>query len=369
MSASTPELLEDLASLVRCESPSSDVHALAHCAELVGALGERLLGSPPARVDVDGVPQLAWAATDAPRVLVLAHLDTVWPTGSLATHPWVVDGGIARGPGVFDMKAGLVMALHALRALPARMLAHVTLLVTADEETGAPTSRPRILSEATRHPATLVLEASAPGGAWKDARRGVARYRVEAQGRAAHAGLDPHAGVNAISAVAEVVPQVRALDRFPAGASVTATTLHAGTAINTVPALAVLTVDVRTPSREEQARVEEGMGALVTAVPGAALVVTGGVTHPPLERSHTAPVLGRARAVARALGLEIPPAQAVGGASDGNIAASVGSLVLDGLGAVGGGAHADDEHVRVDDLAPRTDLLTALITSLVEDPL
>lgn len=369
VSASTSEMVEDLAALVRCESPSSEIPALARCADLVALTGRRLLGTAPERVDVAGVPQLAWPATGEPRVLLLAHLDTVWPLGSLATHPWTLEGGIARGPGVFDMKAGLVMALHALADLPGDVRSHVTLLVTADEETGAPTSRPRILTEARRHPTTLVLEASAPGGAWKDARRGVARFTLEVRGRAAHAGLDPHAGINAITAAAPLIAGVAALDRFPDGASVTATTLHAGSAVNTVPARAELTVDVRTPNLGEQTRVEAGLRALEPGVPGSVLVVTGGATHPPLERSHTAPVLTRARAVATGRGLEVARPQAVGGASDGNIAASVGSLVLDGLGAVGGGAHADDEHVRVADLAPRTDFLAALTTSLVEDPL
>lgn len=369
MSPLTADLLGDLATLVCCESPTSDAAALARCAEVVATMGERLLGRAPERVDADGVPQLSWTATGEPSVLVLGHLDTVWPLGSLATHPWAVHDGQALGPGVFDMKAGLVMALHALSALPTPVRDHVTLLVTADEETGAPTSRDRILREAARHRVTLVLEASASGGAWKDARRGVARYTLEVRGRAAHAGLEPHTGINAITAVSHVAGQVAALDRFPEGASVTATTLHAGSAINTVPASAHLTLDVRTPSAAEQARVEEGLGALDPVVPGAALVVTGGVTHPPLERAHTAPVLARALAVAASIGLEVPPPRAVGGASDGNIAASVGSLVLDGLGAVGGGAHADDEHARVADLAPRTDFLTSLVTSLVEDPL
>lgn len=369
MSASTADLLEDLATLVTCESPSSDPAALSRCADLVSRTGHRLLHTPPELTDVDSVPQVAWPATADPRVLLLTHLDTVWPVGSLVTHPWEVRDGSARGPGVFDMKAGLVMALHALAEVSEEVRSHVTLLVTADEEVGARTSRPRILAEAARHGVTLVLEASAPGGAWKEARRGVARYTLEVRGLAAHAGLEPDAGVNAITACAHVLTEVAALDRFPTGASVTSTTLHAGTAINTVPARAVLTVDVRTPSHGEQTRVAEGLRALDTVVPGSALVVTGGVTHPPLERSHSAPVLARALAVAGGCGLDVPPPRAVGGASDGNIAASVGSLVLDGLGAVGGGAHADDEHTRVADLAPRTDFLAALTTSLVEDPL
>lgn len=362
-------MTDDLASLVRVETPSSDPGSLLRGAQAVADLGTRLLGRQPSRTVVSGVPQLSWTATAAPTVLLLGHLDTVWPLGSLEDHPWRVDGGCAFGPGVFDMKAGLVQALHALAALDPSLAAHATLLVTADEEVSSPTSRPRILAEAARHACTLVLEAAAPGGALKTARRGVAHYRIDVTGRAAHAGLEPGAGVNAAIELAHQVLAVSALDASPAGASVVVTMLEGGSAVNTVPARASATVDARLPSAAEAARVEAGMRALAPVLPGARVAVTGGPTHPPLVEHSTAALHARAREVAAALGLDPPGGVHVGGASDGNTAASVGAPVLDGLGAVGGGAHADGEHVVLAEMPRRAALVAGLVGSLVGRPL
>ncbi len=365
----TSGMLEDLRALVCAESPSSDPVSLVSCAEVLAGIGERLLGVAPQIVEVEGIPQVSWSFGGEPSVLLLGHLDTVWPLGTLEDHPWCVRDGHALGPGVFDMKAGLVQALHAVAALDPWESDGITLLVTADEEVAAPTSRERILREAGAHPSTLVLEASAPGGALKTARRGVGHYSLEVHGRAAHAGLEPASGVNASIELAHQILALSALDAGPAGATVTPTVIEGGTTINTVPSFAAVAIDVRTPSRAEQERVEQGLADLRPVLPGALLDLSGGVTHPPLEPASSAALYARAVEVAQRLGQEAPGRAAVGGASDGNIAASAGSRVLDGLGAVGGGAHAADEHVVVEEMPRRAALVTALLRSLAEDPL
>src|SRR5215467_10784643 len=217
-----PAMLADVESLIRCESPSADLAAVAASADLVARLGTERLGAPPDRIVVDGRSHLRWRLGDDPaRVLLLAHHDTVWPVGTLTTHPFAVTDGVLRGPGCFDMKTGLVMALHAIAALDDR--SGVTLLVTGDEELGSPSSRSLIESEAAGCAAALVLEASADGGALKTQRKGVSLYRVRALGRAAHAGLEPHRGVNASVELAHQALAVAALTDPDRGTTVTPT--------------------------------------------------------------------------------------------------------------------------------------------------
>jgi len=370
MQARTGGMLADVEALVRCESPSAVPAALARSADLVADLGRRHLGTAPELIVRDGCPHLRWrlgGTSDSPgpggRVLVLAHHDTVWPLGSLETHPFSVDGGILRGPGCFDMKAGLVLALHALALLGAP--AGVTLLVTGDEELGSPSSRALIEAEAAGCAAALVLEASADGGALKTARKGVSLYQVRAVGRAAHAGLEPERGVNATVELAHQVLAVAGLADPARGTTVTPTALSAGTVTNTVPAAGSFAVDARMWDGAEQARVHAAMSALLPVVPDAVLEISGGPNRPPLAAASSAGLFALASAVAAELGLAPLTRAAVGGASDGNYTAGVGTPTLDGLGAVGGGAHADHEHVLVDALPGRAALLAALIEDLL----
>jgi glutamate carboxypeptidase len=352
------ELLADIEELVTCESPSADLAAVARSADVVAAVGERRLGRAPERIVLDGCTHLRWRLGDGPsRVLVLGHHDTVWPLGSLAAHPYTMIDDVLRGPGCFDMKAGLAMAMHALAGRGG-----VTLLVTGDEELGSPTSRALIEQEAAGRVAALVLEASADGGALKIKRKGISQYRVSAAGRAAHAGLEPERGVNATVELAHQVLAVSALADPARGTTVTPTLLSAGTARNTVPAAGEFAVDVRTAVPEEQHRVDAAMHALRPVLDGARLAVTGGPNRPPMVGSTW--LLARAQEVAARLGQPPLQAVAVGGGSDGNFTAGVGTPTLDGLGAVGGGAHADHEHVLVAELAPRTALLAALVDDL-----
>lgn len=364
MAVALPRLVEDIGTLVACESPSSDLAAVAASADVVARLGVARLGVAPDRIVVDGRTHLRWRLGSGPRrVLVLGHHDTVWPHGTLATHPCTVTGDVLRGPGCVDMKAGLVMAFHAVAALPDTD--GVTLLVTGDEELGSPTSRELIEAEAKGCVAALVLEAAAEHGALKTQRKGVSRYEVTAHGRAAHAGLEPEKGVNATVELAHQVLAVAELADPALGTTVTPTRCQAGTTSNTVPATGGFAVDVRATTRAEQDRVDAALRALRPVLPGARLTVAGGPNRPPLEAAASAALFARAQELALSLGLPEVRGAAVGGASDGNFTAGMGVPTLDGLGASGGGAHADDEHVLVGELPGRTALLAALLADLL----
>jgi glutamate carboxypeptidase len=371
MTARLAQILDDIAELVTCESPSSELAAVAASADVVARMGERLTGRAPERITSDGRSHLRWRFggalhdTAPARVLLLAHHDTVWPLGSLATHPFSVTDGVLRGPGCFDMKAGLVLALHAVAVLGAP--AGVTVLVTGDEEVGSPSSRALIEAEAAGCRAALVLEASADGGALKTERKGTSLYHVRVLGRAAHAGLEPEKGINATTELAHQVLAIGGLADPARETSVTPTAMSSGTTLNTVPATGELAVDVRMWDAGEQERVEAGMRALAAVLDGAALEVTGGPNRPPLASSASAELFARAARLAARLGLPPLARAAVGGASDGNFTAGAGIPTLDGLGAVGGGAHADHEHVLVAELPGRAALLAALIDDLVSE--
>ncbi|MEI5676298.1 MULTISPECIES: M20/M25/M40 family metallo-hydrolase [unclassified Nocardioides] len=354
-------LLDDLRTMIECEAPSSDLAAVARSAAVVAGLGTTRLGVAPETLVVDGRTHLRWRLGAGPhRVLVVGHHDTVWPIGTLQRTPYSVVDGVLRGPGCFDMLAGLALAFHALPGLDG-----VTLLVTGDEELGSPSSRGLVEDEARAHEAALVLEASADGGALKTERKGVSLYDVRVTGRAAHAGLEPERGVNATLELAHQALAVSALADPALGTTVTPTLLAAGTTTNTVPAAGSFAVDVRVRTRAEQERVDAALRALRPTLDGAVVEVAGGPNRPPLEAASSAALLARARA----LSPEPLSAVAVGGASDGNLTAGVGTPTLDGLGAVGGGAHAEGEHVLVEHLLPRATLLRALVTDLLDRPL
>ncbi|MFH8252754.1 M20 family metallopeptidase [Microbacterium sp. B2969] len=358
----TDTLVAHVQRLVECESPSTDAVALARSADEVATLGEELLGVAPERITLDGTPHLRWRFGARTRVLLLAHHDTVWPLGSLERLPFRVEDGVMRGPGCFDMKAGLVMALHAVASLDDRD--GVTILVTGDEELGSPSSRGLIQDTARGAHGALVLEASADGGALKLERKGTALYEVVVAGRAAHAGLEPEKGVNATVELAHEVLAVAALADPARGTSATPTAAGSGSTTNTVPASARVAVDVRARTLAELDRVDAAIRALRPVTPGAQLEILGGINRPPLEATASAALFDRAQRLARELGLEPLTGAAVGGASDGNFTAGIGVPTLDGLGAVGGAAHADDEHVLVAELAPRTLLLARLVADL-----
>ncbi|MBT8226138.1 MAG: M20 family metallopeptidase [Dactylosporangium sp.] len=351
-------MVEWLADLVSHESPSNDPALLAACADVLTGWGEAALGRPATRVVRDGRPHLLWRAPKQ-GVLLLGHFDTVWPSGTTAQWPMTVVDGVARGPGVFDMKAGIVQMLTALELVADT--SRVSLLLTCDEETGSHTSRELIEQEARRAGAILVCEPSADGGAAKVARKGTADYRIMVTGRAAHAGLEPELGVNAGIELAHQVLALEALASPEAGTSVTPTALAAGTTTNTVPETAVLNIDARAWSRAEMDRVDAEIRALMPSLPGASLAVAGGINRYPLEPAMALPLLPALQAAAQQVGVVLPEAVRSGGGSDGNLTAGIGVPTLDGLGAVGGHPHARSEWVDVTAMPRRAELLAALI--------
>lgn len=361
-----PAMLADLEILVSCESFSADHAALSRSADVVTAMGARHLGAEPERIVLSGVPHLRWTF-GTPRMLLLGHHDTVWPVGTLATHPWSVTDGTARGPGVLDMKGGLVQMFHALASLPSRD--GIRVLVSGDEELGSPTSAELIAQSVRGCVAAFVLEASADaGGALKTARKGTSRYEIVVHGRAAHAGLEPADGVNAAVEVAHQVLAIAGLTAAAGSAdgalgatTITPTLLSAGCTRNTVPALATVAVDVRAPNQAAQDRIDGLIRGLTPRLRGARLAVEGGKRRPPMEPGASAELFALAAEIAAALGQEPLRGLAVGGASDGNYTAGAGCPTLDGLGAVGSGAHADTEYVAVAQMLPRTRLLAELV--------
>lgn len=359
---STEAIVGTIRRLVECESPSHDLAAVARSADLVAEIGTELLGTAPERIAVAGVQHLLWRFGAATRVLLLAHHDTVWPIGTLRRLPFAVRDGVLTGPGCFDMKTGLAMALHAVASMADRD--GITILVTGDEERGSPHSRALIEETSKGASATLVLEASGDGGALKGERKGVSLYEMAITGRAAHAGLEPHKGVNASIELAHLTIAAAALADAIAGTSVTPTLASSGTTTNTVPADAKLWIDVRARTSVELERVDAALRACRPITPGAAIEVRGGLNRPPLESHMSSSLFAVAKRLGAQLDLRALQCVAVGGASDGNFTAGIGVPTLDGLGAVGGGAHADDEHVLVADIVPRTRLLTALVAEL-----
>jgi glutamate carboxypeptidase len=367
--ARLPAMLDDVGELVRCESPSADLAAVRRSAEAVAALGQRLTGRAPVIIADAGPAHLRWDFGDGRRrVLLVGHHDTVWPLGSLADHPWSVADGVLRGPGCLDMKAGLVQMFHALSALRDLHgpdgLDGVTVLVNGDEEVGSPTSHGLIEEAARRSPAALVLEMAADDGALKTARKGVSLYEMQINGRAAHAGLEPELGINATVEAAHLVLAVAGLGDPALGTTVTPTLLHSGTAVNVVPARATLSIDVRASRTAEQQRVHDALRRAAAVLPGAVLHAAPGPACPPMEPAMSAELFARAQRVAGLLGLGTLRGAAVGGASDGNRTAGAGTPTLDGLGAVGGGPHADSEHVVAAAMPERAALLAALIDDL-----
>jgi glutamate carboxypeptidase len=351
-------MLQDLKALVECESPTEDLAACNRVIELAGKISERVTGVKGDLIQEKGRP-VFWLGSKSPKIALLAHLDTVWPIGSF-TPLWKVDGDLARGPGCYDMKAGFVQALYAMKELDQN---EVALIATTDEETGSATSRDLIERVSKGAKAVLVLE-SAIDGKVKVGRKGTSMYTITINGRAAHAGLEPEKGVNATVEIAEIVRKLISLEKPALGTSVVPTVLKSGTTTNTVPALATLDVDSRSFSLAEMKRVKSAIYSLTTTNPEARIEVSGGINRPPLEKSATEALYLKLESVAKKLGMGEVGSAVVGGASDGNFA-GIHTEVLDGLGAVGSGAHALTENISIKGLEPRTKLLVAFVKELL----
>ena len=367
----TSVFADALRELVEVESPSQDREAVARAHHRLADLGQSVLGLAPSWAGHnDHAAALTWrrgGPEDPARVLLLGHVDTVWPRGTIKSRPFKLQDGVAYGPGVFDMKAGLVAGLHVLEALDPDM--PVSFMITADEEVGSWASRDLILEEAARAQAVLVLEGAGADGALKSARKGWSVYQLQLRGRAAHVGLEPHKGRNALLRLASLIGELSTLNGHVTGRTVTPTMASAGTTVNTVPALAELSVDVRTEDAADQQEVDRLMGALAgTDQSGVQVRVSGGVNRPPMERAAALPLLDR---LTRLGTRGAPPLTdiAVGGISDANLTAAAGVPTLDGLGAVGGGAHADDEWVDLEATTRRVPLVAGLVRDLIQNPL
>jgi glutamate carboxypeptidase len=364
-------MVQLLGELVTSESPSRAAAPLTDTATLLARRGRALLGQQPEWLATGDSPVLRWrlpaqGGGHGRPVLLLAHLDTVWPLGTTTRWPFSVADGHATGPGAFDMKAGLVQAMFAMAELKRseRPSPGVVLLVTSDEEIGSPSGRAFVEAEAAEAGAVLVLEASATGRL-KLARKGVGIYRLEVTGRAAHAGLEPERGVNALTVAADLVLRLAAVADPAVGTTVTPTLAEAGTTQNTVPAHAAVTLDVRAATVAEQERVDRDLRQLPVP-PGAELTVLGGTNRPPLEEHASAALFATAHELAARCGIAELGGVAVGGGSDGNFTAALGVPTLDGIGAVGDGAHAEGEYVVIADMAPRAALVTELVVALAD---
>jgi glutamate carboxypeptidase len=354
----------ELAAWAQIETCTSDAEGLASFANVLRSRFAQL----GAMVEPVGETHLLarWPGAGKP-ILVLGHFDTVYPRGTLATQPVVQRGDQLFGPGVVDMKGGLLIgcvAIEALQALGRSPQRPVWFLCTSDEEIGSPSSRQYIESFARQSQVALVLEAAANGGALKTARKGVGLYELSIAGRAAHAGVAPEQGRNALLELAHQIIWLQGLNDPETGTTVNVCTAGGGTTTNVIPAEARAEVNVRVRTFAEAERLARALAARQPVGQDVTITFKGGLNRPPMERS---PEIGRlfdhARRLAGELGFEIDEA-ATGGGSDGNFTAAVGVPTLDGLGPLGGGAHALHEHVNLDSFVPRTALLARLLETL-----
>jgi glutamate carboxypeptidase len=373
-----PALLHRIRRLVLIESPSDNPDAVAACASVfaneIQIPGARITLHPKRSAGPKSMNPILEARfgprtrTTGPKpFLLLGHLDTVWPLGALQSMPCRISASRLFGPGVLDMKAGAAIALTALEILAEAdaLNREVILLLTGDEEVGSPASRPILERTASGCAAVFVLE-PAQGLAYKTARKGTGNWRVEIQGIAAHAGVDFTAGASALRELARVIETVSGWTDLQRGLTVSVGVAGGGTKTNVIPERAWAEIDVRIARRADGPRIARKFAALKPPTfklidKRCKLAVTGGINRPPMERTRsTVQLYERARALARAIGLDLPEA-ATGGASDGNFTAALGIPTLDGMGAVGEGAHAAHESILIEHLAPRTALLAGML--------
>ena len=361
-----PENLRFLQRMVSMESPSFDKPLVDKFVRFVGSRFQEMGGEIEyVATERFGDQMLArFSGKSSDRILLLGHTDTVWPAGEIEKRPFEIGDGRIFGPGVFDMKAGILlmwMAVGALSRMRGALERSVTVLLTSDEEVGSNSSRALTESEAARCRAVFVLEPSLPGGVLKTARKGVGQFTLKAVGRAAHAGIDPLKGVNAIEEISRQILKLHRLTDVVQGTTVSVGVVQGGTRSNVVPAEAAAEIDVRITSIGEAERVTRAIKALAPELPGARLEVSGSINRPPMERtSDTVRLFEIACRIAAQIGIDLKEGS-TGGASDGNLTSALGIPTLDGLGAVGDGAHAVDEWVDVESLPARAALVAGLI--------
>ena len=365
-----PRMLAILRRFVEAESPSLEKVAADRCCSLIarewsqlGVRVERI--SQKHRGDHLRITYWPQKARPAGQLLVLGHYDTVYSSGTLAKMPFRVKGGKAYGPGVFDMKAGIVQALFALQAIQQvnpNLRKRVVFLWTSDEEIGSGTSRKLFENEARHSDAVFVLEPSfGPRGLLKTARKGVGEAEIVVHGRASHAGLAPEEGINAIHELARQLARIETWNDFGRGVTVNAGIIEGGTRINVIPERARAVIDLRALHVQDMRNLERRLHSLRPMVRGARLEIRGGFDRPPLERKMSAALFARAKSLAKLMNLTLGECT-VGGGSDGSFTAALGIPTLDGLGAVGDGAHSAHEHILIKTMPVRAALLAALLT-------
>jgi glutamate carboxypeptidase len=364
-------ILGRVSALVQQESPTSRYDAVSAAQEMVAGWAEELEGRVErhTRSGSGGVLEARFGNPEDGRrpVLLLGHLDTVWPVGTLARMPWRVEDGWAFGPGVLDMKAGVVMALEAMRLVrEVDADRPVVLLLSGDEETGSHHSRGLIEEVAKGCRAAFVLEpAQGPQGAYKTARKGVGQFRLEIAGVPSHSGVDFGAGHSAVRELAWQIEQISAMTDLERGTTLNVGVVGGGTQSNVVPAAAWAEIDLRVKTVAEAEAVAQRLQGLKARDARCTLRLTGGLNRPPMERTEgTAALFAQAKELAAGLGFALEEA-ATGGGSDGNFTSALGVPTLDGMGAIGNGAHAENESICIDSLVSRTALLAAMIATTV----
>jgi glutamate carboxypeptidase len=363
-------ILADLELLVRAESPSNQKLAVDHCGTVLQHLFEERLGAAATLLHQDQAGdhlRFCLGASDR-QILILGHFDTVWDIGKLEYR---VEKNQAFGPGIFDMKAGIIQALWAVRAI--RELAcplrwNIVFLLTTDEEAGSATSRPMIEAEARKSEAVLVVEPPVAGSnALKTARKGVGHFSIRIKGKAAHAGNNPEEGISAVQEMAHQILFFDSLANPSLGTTVNVGRAQGGTRSNVVAAEAELQVDLRVTTMKEADRIKSAIERITPVLKGALITSEGEMVRPPMERSEAIGKLFRlAQECGTILGLSLTEAS-VGGGSDGNFTAALGVPTLDGLGAIGRGLHAEDEQIVIDQVPVRAALLGELILRIDEN--
>jgi glutamate carboxypeptidase len=366
--ARTPELIDELGRWIEIESFSSDVTAVSW---MINVVGERLqaLGAQVHRLS--GSPQAdhllaSWPGEGEPLIIV-GHVDTVYPRGTLEEFPFRIDGDVVRGPGVSDVKGCVLLAcaaLEALRATSRWTRRPLKFLVTSDEEVGSPTSRQHIEAQAKGCRAALIIESAGDGGFLKVWRKSVSMYELTAEGRASHAGVAPELGISAIHELAHHINAIVALARPDIGTTINIGLIEGGTAGNVVAAEASCRIDVRALTVAEAERVDLALRDLTPHLAGARLTLSGGINRPAMEQTPgNMGLYDAAEAIATELGFAVTPG-GTGGGSDGNFTSALGTPTLDGLGGVGSGSHSLDEWFSIPEFAPRAAMLAKLIENL-----
>ena len=367
-----PEMLATLRRFVTAESPSLEKGAADRCCGVIAqewskhaVRVDRI--AQKHRGDLLRITYAGAKSRTSGQLLVLGHYDTVYSTGTLAKMPFHVKGGKAYGPGTFDMKAGIVQALFALRALQhlrVQLQKRIVFLWTSDEEIGSESSRKHFEAEARRSDAVFVLEPSfGQHGLLKTARKGVGEAALIVHGRASHAGLAPQEGVNAIHELARQITRIEKWNDLHRGVTINAGIIEGGTRTNVIPERARAVLDLRALRVSDMRNLEVRLRGLRAVQAGARLEITGGFDRPPLERKMSASLFARAQLLAKQMNLSLGECTA-GGGSDGNFTAALGIPTLDGLGAVGDGAHSAHEHVLINTMPARAALLAALLATV-----